>query len=144
MLAIFEAIPYIKHKAMVATTYGVGLRISEVCALRKSDIDSQRMRIYVHLGKGKKDRFALLSPMVLELLREYYRKVHPKGDWLFPGQNPQKHLTTNCIHRTFKRAVKTVGINKRASMHSLKPLPGGLPVPALFNALRPETQWAAA
>ena len=58
--------------------------------------------------------------MVLELLREYYRKVRPKGDWLFPGQNPQKHLTTNCIHRTFKRAVKKVGINKRASMHSLR------------------------
>jgi integrase/recombinase XerD len=120
VLAIFEAIPYIKHKAMVATTYGAGLRISEVCALRKSDIDSQRMRIYVHLGKGKKDRFALLSPMVLELLREYYRKVRPKGEWLFPGQNPQKHLTTNCIHRTFKRASEKVGIHKRASMHSLR------------------------
>jgi len=111
VLAIFEAIGYIKHKAMIATTYAAGLRISEVCALRKCDIDSQRMRIYVHLGKGKKDRFALLSPMVLELLREYYRKVHPKGDWLFPGQNPKNHLTTNCIHRTFKRAVKKVGIS---------------------------------
>ena len=120
VLAIFEAIGYIKHKAMIATTYAAGLRISEVCALRKSDIDSQRMRIYVHLGKGKKDRYALLSPMVLELLREYYRKVSPKGDWLFPGQNPKKHLTTNCIHRTFKRAVKKVGINKKASMHSLR------------------------
>jgi site-specific recombinase XerD len=120
VLAIFEAIPYIKHKAIVATTYGAGLRISEVCSLRKSDIDSQRMRIYVHQGKGKKDRFALLSPMVLELLREYYRKVRPKGDWLFPGQNPKKHLTTNCIHRVFKKAVKKVGIHKRASMHTLR------------------------
>jgi len=120
VLAIFEAIGYIKHKAMIATTYAAGLRISEVCALRKSDIDSQRMRIYVHLGKGKKDRYALLIPMVLELLREYYRKVRPKGDWLFPGQNPKKHLTTNCIHRTFKRAVRKVGINKKASMHSLR------------------------
>ena len=88
VLAIFEAIPYIKHKAIVATTYGAGLRISEVCALRKSDIDSQRMRIYVHQGKGKKDRFALLSPMVLELLREYYRKVRTSkrsvGSWSDP------------------------------------------------------------
>jgi len=120
VLAIFEAIANIKHKAMIATTYGAGLRISEVCALRKSDIDSQRMRIYVQLGKGKKDRFALLSPMVLELLRQYYRKVCPKGHWLFPGQNPKKHLTTNCIHRIIKKAVIKVGINKKASMHSLR------------------------
>jgi len=74
-------------------------------------------RIFIMI---KVDRFALLSPMVLELLREYYRKVRPKGDWLFPGRNPQKHLTTNCIHRTFKRAVEKAGINKRASMHSLR------------------------
>ena len=73
VLAIFEAIRYIKHKAMIATSYGAGLRISEVCSLRKSDIDSQRMRILIH-GKGKKDRYSLLSPMILELLREYYRK----------------------------------------------------------------------
>ena len=120
VLAIFEAIPYIKHKAMVATTYGAGLRISEVCALRKSDIDSQRMQIRVRLGKGKKDRFALLSPMVLELLREYYRKVRPKGDWLFPGQNPKKHLTRGAIHHAFKKALGKVGIHKKASMHTLR------------------------
>ena len=120
VLAIFEAIGYIKHKAMVATTYGAGLRISEVCALRKSDIDSQRMQIRVYQGKGKKDRFALLSPLVLELLREYYRKVRPKGDWLFPGQNPQKHLTTGAIHHAFKKALKKAGINKKASMHTLR------------------------
>jgi integrase/recombinase XerD len=114
VLAIFEAIPYIKHKAMIATTYGAGLRISEVCALRKSDIDSQRMRIYVHLGKGKKDRYALLSPMVLELLREYYRKVSPKGDWLFPGQNPQKHLTTNCIEPSKGPSRKWGSTRRRA------------------------------
>ena len=69
MLAIFEATPSIKHKAMIVTTYAAGLRISDVCALRKSDIGSRRMRIYVHLGKGKKDRFALLSLMALELLK---------------------------------------------------------------------------
>jgi site-specific recombinase XerD len=120
VLAIFEAIGYIKHKAMIATTYAAGLRISEVCALRKSDIDSQRMRIYVYLGKGKKDRFALLSPVVLELLRQYYRKVRPKGEWLFPGRNPKKHLTKGSIHQAFKRAVQKVGIHKKASMHSLR------------------------
>jgi site-specific recombinase XerD len=120
VLAIFEAIPYIKHKAMVATSYGAGLRISEVCGLRKSDIDSQRMQIRVHQGKGKKDRFALLSRLVLELLREYYRKVRPKGDWLFPGQNPKKHLTTGAIHHAFKKALGKVGIHKKASMHSLR------------------------
>ena len=119
VLAIFEAIRYIKHKAMIATTYGAGLRISEVCSLRKSDVDSQRMRILIH-GKGKKERYCLLSPMILELLREYYRKVHPKGDWLFPGRNPQNHLSSGSIHKAFKNAVKKVGIKKKVSMHSLR------------------------
>ena len=119
VLAIFEAIRSIKHKAMIATSYAAGLRIAEVCALRKTDIDSQRMRILIH-GKGKKDRYGLLSPMTLELLRQYYRKVRPKGDWLFPGQNPKRHLTTNAIHKAFKKALKKVGIRKKASMHSLR------------------------
>ena len=119
VLAIFEAIGYIKHKAMIATTYGAGLRISEVCSLRKYDVDSQRMRILIH-GKGKKERYCLLSPMILELLREYYRKVRPKGDWLFPGRNPQNHLTRSSIHQAFKKAVKKVGIKKKVSMHSLR------------------------
>jgi len=119
VLAIFEAIRYIKHKAMIATTYGAGLRISEVCSLRKSAVDSQRMRILIH-GKGKKERYCLLSPMILELLREYYRKVRPKGDWLFPGRNPQNHLSSGSIHKAFKKAVKKVGIKKKVSMHSLR------------------------
>ncbi|MBW1860256.1 MAG: tyrosine-type recombinase/integrase [Deltaproteobacteria bacterium] len=119
VLAIFEAIGYIKHKAMIATTYGAGLRISEVCSLRKSDVDSQRMRILIH-GKGKKERYCLLSPMILELLREYYRKVRPKGDWLFPGRNPQKHLSRGAIHKALKKAVKKVEIKKKVSMHALR------------------------
>jgi len=119
VLAIFEAIRYIKHKAMIATTYGAGLRISEVCSLRKSDVDSQRMRMLIH-GKGKKERYCLLSPMILELLREYYRKVRPKGDWLFPGRNPKKHLCRSSIHQALKKAVKKVGIKKKVSMHSLR------------------------
>ena len=119
VLAIFEAICYIKHKAMIATTYGAGLRISEVCSLRKSDVDSQRMRILIH-GKGNKERYCLLSPMILELLREYYRKVRPKGDWLFPGRNPQRHLCRSSIHQAFKKAVKKVGIKKNVSMHALR------------------------
>ncbi len=119
VLAIFEAIRYIKHKAMIATTYGAGLRISEVCSLRTSDVDSQRMRILIH-GKGKKERYCLLSPMILELLREYYRKVRPKGDWLFPGRNPKKHLCRSSIHQALKKAVKKVGIKKKVSMHALR------------------------
>ena len=119
VLAIFQAIGYIKHKAMIATSYGAGLRIAEVCSLRKADIDSQRMRILVH-GKGKKERYGLLSPMLLELLREYYRKVRPKGEWLFPGRNAEKPLTRSSISQVFKRAVQKVGIQKKASMHSLR------------------------
>jgi site-specific recombinase XerD len=119
VMAIFEATGYLKHKAIVATTYAAGLRISEVSSLRKSDIDSKRMRILIH-GKGSKDRYAILSPMVLELLRQYYRKIRPKGDWLFPGQNPKRHLSTGCISHAFKRALKKADIKKKASMHSLR------------------------
>lgn len=120
VLAIFEAIEKIKYKAIVATAYGAGLRISEVCALRIADIDSQRMRIFVHHGKGGKDRYALLGSLVLELLRECYRRIRPKGIYLFPGQNPQRHIGATSVSIVFKKAVQKVGLAKKATMHSLR------------------------
>lgn len=75
VLRIFAAIRSVNHKAIIATAYAAGLRISEVCGLRGSDIDSQRMRIHVRSGKGKKDRYVMLAESLLELLRQYYRKA---------------------------------------------------------------------
>lgn len=119
VLAIFEATGFIKHKAIVATGYGAGLRIAEVAGLRTTDIDSKRMRIRIQ-GKGQKERHSILSPLLLELLRDYYRQMPPKGEWLFPGQNPGRHICTATIHVAFKRALKKAGIQKKASFHSLR------------------------
>src|SRR3984957_17545650 len=82
-----EAAPGIKYKAALSVAYGAGLRVSEVVSLKVSDIDSQRMMLRVEQGKGRKDRPAMLSPVLLELLRDWYRIARPQG-WLFPGQNP--------------------------------------------------------
>ena len=120
VVAIFLATPHIKHKAALALAYGAGLRIGEVTGLKKTDIDSARMRIYICRGKGNKDRHSILSPGLLKLLREYYRQVRPKGDWLFPGQKPGAHISTGAIHRIFKKAVRDAGIQKNVSFHALR------------------------
>jgi integrase len=83
VLRIFADIRSVKHKAITATVYAAGLKISEVCGLRIADIDSQRMRIHVRSGKGKKDRYVMLGESLLDLLRQYYQKVRPKGEYLF-------------------------------------------------------------
>ena len=85
VLRILAAIRSVKHKAIIATAYAAGLRISEVCGLRLADIDSQRMRIHVRAGKGKKDRYVMLGESLLALLRQYYQAVRPPGEYLFPG-----------------------------------------------------------
>jgi len=120
VVAIFEATRLIKHKATIAVSYGAGLRIGEVARLKKTDIDSRRMRIYIREAKYRKERHSILSPGLLKFLREYYRKARPKGEWLFPGQKPQNHITINAIHVPFKRAVKKAGIQKNVSFHSLR------------------------
>ena len=80
-----EAAPSIKYKAALSVAYGAGLRVSEVVSLKVSDVDSERMMLRVEQGKGRKDRHAMLSPVLLELLRDWYRVGRPQG-WLFPGQ----------------------------------------------------------
>jgi site-specific recombinase XerD len=83
VLALFTAIKSPKYKAILAIAYGAGLRVSEVCSLKPTDIDSQRMLIHVRRGKGNKDRYVLLGETMLTLLREYYQKARRKGDYLF-------------------------------------------------------------
>jgi integrase len=82
-----EAAPSIKYRAALSVAYGAGLRVSEVVSLKVSDVDSERMMLRVEQGKGRKDRHAMLSPVLLDLLRDWYRVARPQG-WLFPGQNP--------------------------------------------------------
>ena len=114
-----EAAPSIKYKAALSIAYGAGLRVSEVAALKVSDVDSQRMMLRVEQGKGRKDRYAMLSPQLLELLREWYRIARPQG-WLFPGRNSVLPMTTRQLRRGCESAAQAAKINKRITPHTLR------------------------
>jgi len=116
---LLEAAPGPKYKAALSAAYGAGLRVSEVVSLKVCDIDSQRMLIRIEQGKGRKDRYAMLSPQLLELLRDWWRIARPPV-WLFPGQNPVNPLTTRQLNRAFHAAAQQAGITKRVSPHTLR------------------------
>ena len=114
-----EAAPGIKYKAALSVAYGAGLRVSEVVSLKVSDIDSKRMMLRVEQGKGRKDRHAMLSPVLLDLLRDWYRIARPQG-WLFPGQNPVSPMSTRQLTRACHAAAHMAEIAKRVSPHTLR------------------------
>ncbi len=122
---LLQAAPGPKYKAALATAYGAGLRVSEVVALKVGDIDSERMLLRVEQGKGRKDRNAMLSPQLLELLRAWWREgrrlggLLPRG-WLFPGRNPVEPLSTRQLNRAVHAAAAAAGIKKRVSPHTLR------------------------
>lgn len=99
--------------------YGAGLRVSEVVALKVSDIDSKRMVIGIEQGKGNKDRYVMLSPHLLELLRAWYKAARPQG-WLFPGMNPVNPMTTRQFRRACHAAARIAEIDKQVSPHTLR------------------------
>lgn len=109
----------LKHRSLLATTYAGGLRVSETVTLRISDIDSQRMVLRIDQGKGRKDRYVMLSETLVGLLREYWNAYRPQH-WLFPGQIPDRPLTRSSMQRVFVKAKKAVGITKRVTAHSLR------------------------
>jgi integrase/recombinase XerD len=122
---VLEAATSLKYKAALSTAYGAGLRASEVTHLKVSDIDSQRMLIHVEQGKGSKDRNAMLSPILLSLLRQWWRTAQAErkmlnGGWLFPGQNPVNPLSTRQLNRAFHAAVTAAGLDKPVNLHSLR------------------------
>jgi integrase/recombinase XerD len=114
-----EAAPDLKYKAALSVAYGAGLRVSEVVSLKVSDIDSKRMMLRVEQGKGRKDRHAMLSPVLLELLRDWYRIARPQG-WLFPGQNPVNPMTTRQLTRACHAAAQMAELTKRVTPHTLR------------------------
>jgi integrase/recombinase XerD len=116
---LLDAAPGLKHKAALSVAYGAGLRASEVVALKVSDIDSKRMIIRVEQGKGRKDRYVMLSPHLLELLRAWYRVARPQG-WLFPGRDPVQPMTTRQLNRACHDAANVAEIGKPVSMHTLR------------------------
>jgi integrase/recombinase XerD len=114
-----EAAPGVKYKAAFSVAYGAGLRVSEVASLKVSDIDSERMLLRVEQGKGRRDRHAMLSPVLLELLRDWWRIAHPKA-WLFPGQDPLQPISTRQLNRACHAAAHMAAITKRVSPHTLR------------------------
>jgi integrase/recombinase XerD len=108
-----------KDKAMLSVAYGAGLRAMEVVALKVSDIDSKRMLLRVGNGKGGKDRYVMLSPTLLEALRDWYRIARPHV-FLFPGRDKIGPMTTRQFHRICKGAAKRAGLPKWVGPHTLR------------------------
>jgi integrase/recombinase XerD len=116
---LLDAAPSLKYKTALSVAYGAGLRASEVVALKIADIDSQRMVIRVEQGKGRKDRYVMLSPHLLDLLRAWWKLARPQG-WLFPGQNRLNPLTTRQLNRACHATAQRADIDKRVSLHTLR------------------------
>lgn len=117
--AILSGIGNIKHRAVLTTIYSAGLRLSEALHLKLTDIDSQRMMIRVDQGKGNKDRYTILAQRTLDVLREYWKACQPV-DWLFPGDRKDRPMGPTTIQRVFKLARERAGIQKPASVHTLR------------------------
>ena len=115
----------LKHQTALSVAYGAGLRASEVVALKVGDVDSQRMTLRIEQGKGRKDRYAMLSPVLLERLRVWWKVARAQGKmldggWLFPGLNPIESLSTRQLNRAIHAAAELAQIDKRVSMHTLR------------------------
>jgi integrase/recombinase XerD len=118
--AFFENVTGVKNRAILFTCYGAGLRISEAVALKVSDVDSKRKLLRVEHGKGGKDRYAMLSPCLLEVLRAYWRIVRPTGPWLFPAWRPHKHAGAGAVQSACRDAWKSSRLGKRVTPHLLR------------------------
>lgn len=117
--------PNAKYRAVFAIAYGAGLRVSEITHLKVADVDSQRMILHVHQGKGSKDRNAMLSDALLRNLRQWWQVGHQKhaflpDDWLFPGQTAGHPVSNRQLNRVCHSTANHAGIKQRVSMHSLR------------------------
>jgi len=117
--AMLQAAPGLKYRAALSVAYAAGLRASEVVALKPGDIDSTRMVIRVEQGKGRKDRYVMLSPALLQLLRDWWRAARPQG-WLFPGRPPVNPMSTRQLSRACHAAAEAAGLDKPVSLHTLR------------------------
>jgi integrase/recombinase XerD len=108
-----------KHRTILMTAYAAGLRISEVTRLKVTDIDSDRMMLRVEQGKNRKDRYVMLSPQLLEILRAYWKTTRPKH-WLFPGDFPARPITKDAVEQACQKARRVSGIKKPITPHSLR------------------------
>jgi integrase/recombinase XerD len=124
----FRHVCTIRYRAALMTAYGAGLRVSEVVSLQLGDIDSKRMLIRIRQGKGMKDRYAMLSPRLLEVLRAWWRSQHPAGhrrhtspqDWLFPGWRKGRHMRADSLQTVCREAAQAARLSKRVTVHTLR------------------------
>ena len=119
VVLFLEAVPSLKMRVALTTAYATGLRVSEVVNLKIGDIDSRRMVIHVHHGKGAKDRIVMLSPQLLEILRAYWRRARP-FDWLFPGRDRIRPIGAGSLHGVCKVATEVSGLAKKVTPHTLR------------------------
>jgi len=115
----FGAISRPKHRAILMTAYAAGLRVSEVVSLHVEDIDSRRMVIHIRQAKGRKDRYVMLSPRLLAILREYWKAARPT-QFLFPGNVPDRPITPRTVQRACRNAQEAAGLGKRVRVHTLR------------------------
>jgi len=121
VLAIFKALDNVKHRAILMTLYATGLRLDELLHLTVQDIDSKRMLIHVRHSKGRRQRYVMLSPRLLVILREYYKAAFPKiGQYLFPSKHDDKPLSSTTVYLIVQRACRLAGVTKLVSPHSLR------------------------
>ena len=118
---MFSSVRNLKHKAILFTAYSAGLRVSEVVRLKLKDIDSDRMQLFIERSKGKKDRYVGLSVLLLDVLREYIRRCHPRPRvYLFEGMRPGEPYSSRSAQLIFQRACRMAGIGKEVSFHALR------------------------
>lgn len=126
MLLFFDYIPGLKNRAALMTCYGAGLRVSEAVALRVSDIDGKRKLIHVEQGKGRRDRYAMLSDRLHMVLRRYFKAFHPDGgpfdlhEYLFPSWKKDRHMSAASLQLACREAAAHSGLRKRVTVHSLR------------------------
>ena len=116
----FDHVAGVKYRAVLLTCYGAGLRISEAVAVKHFDIDNKRMLLRVEHGKGGKDRYAMLSPCLLEVLRAYFRILRPAKPWLFPSWRPHLHLSAGAVQTACREAWQRSGLSKSVTPHALR------------------------
>jgi integrase/recombinase XerD len=119
VLQFLDCVRSRKHRAILTTCYAAGLRVSEAVALTPAAIDSKRMVIRVEQGKGQRDRYVMLSPKLLDILRNWWRVERPK-DWLFPGDFPGQHITRSAVEQECQKAHRIAKISKPITPHSLR------------------------
>jgi integrase len=119
VVRFFDYVPSLRYRAALMTCYGAGLRVGEAVALKVSDIDSQRMLLRVEQGKGRKDRYVMLSPRLLEVLRVWWRAARPPY-WLFPSWRTGRHLSAASLQVACREAALRAGFSKRITVHTLR------------------------